>query len=97
MAGPTDDALVEIGFPLRPEGRRGFLGAAALPLVHGRVWQAARAGRLEGDMLAAYLSALAAEFPSLYRSRSWPQVVVQDSNRYLKLRRLIRAHLTELF
>jgi hypothetical protein len=60
------------------------------------VLEAACSKTVEGDLLAGYVSALQAEFPTLHASRTWPQIRVQDPGRFLKFRRLARAHLAQI-
>jgi hypothetical protein len=52
---------------------------------------------IEPEMGAAWVSALATDFPSLHRIHRWPEFEVRDRDRFVKLRRIVREHLAQMF
>ena len=87
------ETLCSVGFPLRPGPRELLRGEEALAIARRALVEE----ELEPEMAAAWIGALRADFPSLYAAHEWPEFRVEDRNRYLKLRRMVRAHLVKMF
>lgn len=91
---PLDEsALMAIGMPIAPGSRRLLRGEEALDLAA----ELLASPGIEPEMGAAWVSALEADFPSLHRLRRWPVFEVEDRDRFVKLRRLVRQHLAKMF
>ncbi len=87
------DGLSAIGMPVRPGKRALLRGDEALHAAQRLL----RADGIEPEMGAAWVSALETDFPSLYARHPWPTFPVRDRDRFVKLRRLVRAHQARMF
>ena len=87
------EAMASIGMPIRPGPPKLLRGRAALE----RAATVLKQSGIEPEMGAAWVSALATDFPSLYRASRWPEFEVRDRDRFVKLRRIVREHLAKMF
>jgi hypothetical protein len=90
--------LSAIGIPVLPGPPRLLRGAQALSAIRRILDEPAATAGLDPELWAAWLSALRSEFPSISELLRLPvPPPLSDPNRYLKFRRIVREHLSQMF